>query len=280
MRNTQLISTFVAVLGASVCFAQTATINLTSPQDGQTVSAGSMVNWTVTVNVADDASNAGLALVAVDLVQDSGNPELFDIPAGGNVPAAMAGFNRPAGISNPGDDGAVSGYTGVQRGVDGAQNLIQIGGGQNTFGQAGTVMGTDANVDGGVALGSDQEVTSGMFPAPATDGVYTFTLANGIVNVLDSVNPSGFSPVSPATVSLGAGFSFTVSAGPACLCGDVNNDGAVNAGDIDCFVQAVVSGAACDAECSLEAADTNGDNVVNAGDIDSFVDAVVSGACS
>ncbi len=66
---------------------------------------------------------------------------------------------------------------------------------------------------------------------------------------------------------------------PTCLCGDVNNDGAVNAGDIDCFVQAVVSGTPCDADCSLEAADTNADGVVNAGDIDSFVDAVVSGAC-
>ncbi len=66
---------------------------------------------------------------------------------------------------------------------------------------------------------------------------------------------------------------------PACLCGDVNNDGAVNAGDIDCFVQAVVSGAACDADCSLSAADTNGDNTVNAGDIDTFVAAVVNGAC-
>ncbi len=64
----------------------------------------------------------------------------------------------------------------------------------------------------------------------------------------------------------------------ACLCGDVNGDGAVNAGDIDCFVQAVVSGVACD-DCSLIAADANGDNAVNAGDIDMFVAAVVSGAC-
>ncbi len=74
------------------------------------------------------------------------------------------------------------------------------------------------------------------------------------------------------TVSLPGG-------GSGCLCGDVNNDGFVNALDIDCFVQAVVSGATCDADCSLEAADTNDDGFVNALDIDPFVAAVVGGAC-
>ncbi len=60
--------------------------------------------------------------------------------------------------------------------------------------------------------------------------------------------------------------------------GDVNCDGAVNSSDIDCFVQAIVSGVACDT-CSLEAADTNGDGSLNSSDIDTFVDCVLNGGC-
>ncbi len=68
--------------------------------------------------------------------------------------------------------------------------------------------------------------------------------------------------------------------GPAFILGDVNGDGLVNAGDIDCFVEAVVSQSECVPGVSLLAADTDGSGVVNAGDIDSFVDCVVSGVCN
>ncbi len=63
-----------------------------------------------------------------------------------------------------------------------------------------------------------------------------------------------------------------------CTCGDVNDDGSVNASDIDCFVSAVIGTDACDV-CSDQSADTNNDGSVNASDIDTFVDAVISGGC-
>ncbi len=102
--------------------------------------------------------------------------------------------------------------------------------------------------------------------------------SDGIYNDPSSSN---FDPSEPADESYQAVLYIQpfVEATPQCLCGDVNNDGSVNAGDIDCFVQAVVSGTACDADCSLIAADTNGDNAVNSGDIDTFVAAVVNGGC-
>ncbi len=61
-----------------------------------------------------------------------------------------------------------------------------------------------------------------------------------------------------------------------------DGDGAVNAGDIDCFVYAVVNGTVCPeapADCYRVANDVNGDGSINAADIDAFVDAVVNGAC-
>ncbi len=76
---------------------------------------------------------------------------------------------------------------------------------------------------------------------------------------------------------------FIMPLAPTTLCGDANCDGAVNSGDIDGFVTAVVSGQVaweavygCD---YLAANDTNGDGQVNSGDIDNFVSAAVNGAC-
>ncbi len=66
---------------------------------------------------------------------------------------------------------------------------------------------------------------------------------------------------------------------PAILLGDINGDGLVNAADIECFVDVVVSGAECAPGVSLPAADINGDGLVDARDIEGFVDCVVNGAC-
>jgi len=277
------MSLLLVVAVPVAAYAATVTLSLSSSKDGQTVGSGTAVDWQIDVLVSS-GDNAGLALVAVDLVQDPNNAELFDIPPGTAVPAGMTDFSRPNGISNPGEGGATTGFIGVQRGTAGAMNLIQIGGGQNTFGQAGSTIGTDANVDGGVGQGTAAEVMSGTFNAPATEGTYTFSLENGIANVLDSVStPPAFSPVSAATVMYSpASFTFTV--GSPCICGDANGDGVVNTGDIDCFVYCVVNpGMECptatNPACSIEGSDTSGDGNVNTGDIDSFVYAVVNGGC-
>jgi hypothetical protein len=171
----------------------------------------------------------------------------------------------------------------VQRGTAGEQNLIQLGGGQNTFGQAGTVMGQDPNVAGLVGHGSAVVLVSGSITAPATDGSYTFSLANGLANTLDSIATlPNFSPVSAATVVDGDSISFTVSAGPVFELGDMNCDGFVNSFDIDPFVLAILNPTqyaldfpACDANLG----DINGDTFVNSFDIDPFVACVLNSGC-
>jgi len=64
--------------------------------------------------------------------------------------------------------------------------------------------------------------------------------------------------------------------------GDLNCDGAVDTGDIDAFVLAVVNPTGYTAAypgCDLSRADCNGDGVVDTADIDAFVACVVSGGC-
>jgi hypothetical protein len=222
-----LALTTVLALSA-VAFGQTATLYLESPEAGTTVTPGTMINWTFSVELSS-GDNDGLALVAADLVQDGGNPEALDIPMGSeaSIVAPMDQFSRSLGISNPGEGGASTGYVGVQRGTAGAMNLIQMGGAQNTFGAAGSSIGTDANVEAGVALGSKQLVVSGSFAAPTTAGTYTFSLANGIANVLtvqdpDPTPPAFWPVVSAATVDIATNgsFSFTVGAGATGACCD------------------------------------------------------------
>jgi len=60
----------------------TVTFNLSSPSNGTTVSPGTPIEWTITVS-ASTADNLGLALAAVDLVQDAANPAACDLPGGG-----------------------------------------------------------------------------------------------------------------------------------------------------------------------------------------------------
>ncbi len=246
MQARHALWTLAALFATSATFAAgTVTLTLESTQDGQTVSAGATIDWTIKVEVST-GDNFGLALIATDLVHDAANPEKFDIPPAdiGSIDATMQQFSRPLGISNPGEGGATTGYIGVQRGTTGEMILKQIGGGVNTFGAAGTVMGTDPNVPPGVGQSGPQIVASGSFPAPSTGGTYTYQLDNAIANVLDAINtPPDFSPVSAATVdTAGGSFSFTVQAGPSVCLGDLNCDGQAGFGDINPFVQLLVDG--------------------------------------
>jgi hypothetical protein len=267
----------VALAATTALAAGNVTFLLESPQNGQQVVPGANIAWSIKVSVST-ADNFGLALFVVDLVQDPNNPAFFDIPPGDaqSIPSAMAGFNRPGGITNPGENGAASGYIGVQRGTAGRKDLIQIGGGQNTFGQAGQNFGTDPNVDGGVGQSGSQLVLSGQFAAPATGGAYTFRLANPVANVLEQLNtPPQFSPVTTATSSVAQGvISFTVSSGPVVCRGDLNCDGLVNFGDINPFVVRLSDQNAYQQQypnCPDGNGDINEDGVVNFGDISPFV---------
>jgi hypothetical protein len=227
--HTILAASLVLGLAAGAA-AQTVTVVLESQQADQVVPAGTAIDWQIVFTVS--AENEGLALLCCDLVQSEGNPAFFDIPPADGVPPEMSNFSRPDGISNPGETDPVTGYIGVQRGEPGQMNLIQIGGGQNTFGEAmppGTGMAESADVVGDVGQGAPQLLTAGFFEAPSACGTYTFELANVLANVLLERNdPPAYSPVTEATVDTeSASFSFIVT-----LAGDLDGDGDVDQSDL------------------------------------------------
>ncbi len=227
-----LLSTTLLVFGmTAIAAAQTVTVTLGSPQAGQVVQPGAAVEWTITFSVSE-GDNEGLALLSCDLTQNLDNPAFLEIPPADGVPAEMANFSRPDGICNPGEADPVTGYVGVQRGAAGAMNLIQIGGAQNTFGEAmppGSGVGENANVIAGVGQGGLVLLGAGTFEAPSACGPYTFELADALANVLVEHNdPPAFSPVTEATVDTPAGsISFTVT-----LLGDLDLDGDVDLTDL------------------------------------------------
>ncbi len=192
-----------SILTPSLTFAGgTVTLRLSSPLDGRTVPPGTSIPWMLSL-AASIGDNAGLALVLADLYQAPDNPGKLDIPRASFVPAAFGNFSRPQGISNVADDGIGTGFTGLQRGLPGEKNLIQIGGAQNTFGSPGFEAGTNPIVVGGVGQGGEIVLAQGAFPAPEASGAYTFVLANAIANTLDEVSqPPEPSRVGPAGVVL------------------------------------------------------------------------------
>ena len=190
------------------------------------------------------------------------------------------------------DAGQTTGYVGSQRGADGAKNLLQVGGGQNTFGAApppATGIAQNVNVVGGVGQSGSQVLAMGSFSAPATEGVYTLSLANVVANVVETINAApNFSPVVGATDDASNGsITFTVMGGGT-VCADSNCDGSVTVSDIAFFVTAVTGGEAGwnalfpggTAPCDfLGANDISGDGFVTVSDIAFFVNAVTNGGC-
>lgn len=269
MLRTGSLACVGAGLACAVAAAQTVTVSLDSPQNGQTIAAGSTVNWSISFTVST-GNNQGLALLVADLVQDSANPALLDIPRATAVPPVMANFSRPAGITNP-NEGGQNGYLGVPRGPAGQRNLIQVGGAQNTFGVArppGTGIAENAVVTGGIGQSGAVVLASGSFTAPDTSGTYVFRLQNVVANVVQQVNtPPAFSPVSEATVAGGgSSFSFTVQGGNPCPCpGDFNNDNTVGLQDLTLFL------ASFGGTPSNPCMDTNGDNLIGLPDLTAFL---------
>jgi hypothetical protein len=278
MRSRAALFGLMVITSVGVALADgTVTLNLTSSKAGQTVPPGSTVDWTISLIVT--GQNSGLALFSVDLRQGESNPAKFSVAPAAGVPTAMANFSRPEGISNPGEGGQTTGYVGVQRaGSAGGMDLVQIGGGQNTFGVAGQIMGTNPNVVANVGQGGGVTVAVGSFAAPATPGTYVFRIDNALANVLEAVNPPpNFSPASAPTIAYSAQtFSFVVGAAPCpTALGDVNGDSAANNFDITPFVFALTH---TEAQFLVEypggyywCADVNADGRVDNFDITPFV---------
>jgi hypothetical protein len=286
MCRARCLGIVLATLSAAALATPTATLTLESTKNGQTVAPGAAIDWTIKVLVSS-GDNLGLALVSTDFTQDGTNPAGMILPPASGVPAGMSNFARAAGIANP-DENGLAGYRGVQRPFTGTtKNLIQIGGGQNTFGSAlppGTGVGENATVVAGVGQGTAQTVAAGSFPAPATAGTYTFRLANGLANVLDLNSPPGFSKVVAATVGgvSTATLTFTVQLGPTLCHGDMNCGGRVTFADIDPFVEALSGESAWNVNhpgCPWLNADCNNSGTVTFADIDPFV-AVIGTTCN
>jgi hypothetical protein len=231
MKTNPLWLTLLVGGMTATAVAQTVTVTLGSPQDGQGVQPGATIEWTITFTVSE-GDNEGLALLSCDLVQNPDNPAFLEIPPADGVPVEMTNFSRPDGICNPGETDPVTGYIGVQRGAAGAMDLIQIGGAQNTFGEAmppGTGIAENADVIAGVGQGGPMLLAAGTFAAPSACGAYSFELADALANVLVERNePPAFSPVTEAAVDAAAGsISFMVT-----LPGDLDFDGDVDLTDL------------------------------------------------
>lgn len=221
-------------------------IAIISDQNGQTLCPGAVIEWRIEVRQTGGRSCLGLAGLSVDLIQASSNPATFDIPPATEVPSGMSNFSRPAGISNPqpGNPSA-SAYTGAQIGPADAMNLVQVGGMQNTFGVAGTQVGTNTAVVPGIGLGpSPQTVAGGTFVAPAIPGTYSFTLTNVHVTALGQINaPPLLSPAFVASTSVVEPLMFAVS---DCCIADFNcSGGSPDDADIAAFFAAWNAGDPC-----------------------------------
>jgi len=184
--------------------------SLASTSHKKVVAPGERIEWKIKALVST-LENQGLAMFSVDLVQDPGNPDFFDMPAGNRAPNPMKGFDRPKGITNPiEEDPWGSGYGGISDGPYGAKNVIQIGGMQNTFGIKGPCLGPsydictgrDNVVDADIGQNAaGRIIATGEFNAPDTPGLYFFNLENAMANTLEQVNnPPAVSTVKMAPV--------------------------------------------------------------------------------
>ncbi|MCH8880276.1 MAG: hypothetical protein IID34_10380 [Planctomycetes bacterium] len=196
----------VFVLGGTV----TLTLERTD-SNGSPVDPGTPIAWRITASVSA-SGNDGLALISVDLVQNT----LVDLLPG-TPSAEMVNFDRPNGICNLDSEGTGSAFGGTQvAGASGGQDLMQIGGSQNTFGVAGEAMGLVVILTTDVGF-APVVLAEGTFNAPIQTGDHTISLQNGIANVLDDLAgapPSGEHwPVHEATVNDLSSESFTFTVG-------------------------------------------------------------------
>jgi len=268
-RQFRISTIMVLAMAAPVLAAGAVTLDLSSPRDGDFMPPGASFEWVINATVST-GDNLGLSMISVDLVQDPGNPELFDLPQAQEVPIEMSCFERPEGVGNPPPDGYVSGYLGWPMGDPGQRNLAQIGGAQNSFGAAAGGMGSDVDVEPGIGQSPEgQDIAAGVFTVPDTLGDYTFSIEAPLANVIDAVNPPpDWSPVSAASTDLaGDSIGFSV-----CLPADANQDYVLTDADISLFVDLLLDVEPI-GDYALCACDMNRDGIINGADIQGFVGA-------
>ena len=166
------------------------TVNVTG---GASVAPGGEVTFEIVGELSSMVDNLGLALFGVDMsVSGPGTVNLStDATISPPVSGDMHDFVNPDGLNNPTDCGGCFGFGGTASGND----LLQIGGGQNTIGNSVTYADfplgdvtemVGFNTNGGITVLAD-----GTLTAPMDAGVYSIDLSNGFANVLISEVSTG-----------------------------------------------------------------------------------------
>ncbi len=175
------------------------------------------------------ATDDGLALWGANL-SDAGvggadvTSAVLDSP-GGDIDQ----FKKNLGLTNP------AGYGGTAIGGD----LIQIGGGQNTIGNAGPTLFPVGTVATDVANGAGWvNLASGTYDASGEGSDVLLTLDTGFANTLAADTGPVF-PVNAATVTIGGALEITVGPGLSleftgvASTGNHNANGTFGGGDLD-----------------------------------------------
>jgi len=203
MKGTVWVAAAVVALCASFSLAATFEVEITATSS-TAVAPGGTVDYQVT-GLVSSGDNLGLALCGVDVTTDTGIAQ--DQAVAG---ASMGPFVKDDGITNP------AGYGGT---VD-ADDLLQVGGGQNTIGNDGISPHPaypSGTVVEGIAQGSSVVLATGTITAPATPGTYTVSLADPFGNVLLADQGGGVYTVEAATASVGTSGSFQIDVGDPVL---------------------------------------------------------------
>ncbi len=204
MKGSVWFAAAVVALCASFGPAATFEVEITATSS-TAVAPGGTVDYEIT-GLVSSGDNLGLALCGVDLTTDTGVGPQDQAVEG----PSMGPFVMNDGITNP------DGYGGT---VD-ADDLLQIGGGQNTIGNDGItphpVFPVGVVVEG-IAQGSSVVLATGTITAPAAPGTYTVSLVDPFANVLLADQGGGVYTVEAATASVGASGSFLIDVGDPAL---------------------------------------------------------------
>ncbi len=204
--------------------------------------------------------------------------ELATLTGVDSYPRMCARAINEAGVSV----GELTAHDGVTRGVrwNEAGEVVDLG----LPGGFGDSEALDIN-DAGVIVGALRGGGGGAVVAAIHEGGAWVDLNARLIGAADwaltravGVNAAG----QIVAEAQRAGQTRAVVLTPAGLPGDMNCDGAMDNGDIDGFVLALLDRSAYEAAfpgCAYLRADTNGDGGVDNGDIDTFVQCLLDGGC-
>jgi len=213
MKRSVYSSVILAMMLVGHGSAATFTVQIEATSSTSVVPGGT-VHYQITGLLTDDG-NLGLAVFGVDLETNTGvaQPQA-------TADTAMAPFVKNAGLANP------LGYGGTPAGDD----LLQIGGGQNSIGNDGVGPNPpypSGVVHEGIALGTSVVLAEGVIQAPdVEDTTYTVSLANPFAGALGP-DMTSYYVVQAADAVVGANGSFQIHVTPP----DADGDGILDDGD-------------------------------------------------